>query len=71
VCIATPGTPSTWDALVFVGVWILLDALSTGLPVLVFIVVTDRLYIRFEEKMLARKFGQEYHEYRRKTRRWI
>jgi protein-S-isoprenylcysteine O-methyltransferase Ste14 len=39
--------------------------------VLVFIAVTDRLYIRFEEKMLARKFGQEYEDYRRKTRRWI
>jgi protein-S-isoprenylcysteine O-methyltransferase Ste14 len=58
-------------ATALVGVWILLGALSAGLPVLVFIVVTDHGYIRFEEKVLARKFGREYEEYRRKTRRWI
>ena len=58
-------------AMVLAGVWVLMGALSAGLPVLVFIAVTDRLYIRFEEKMLARKFGQEYEDYRRKTRRWI
>ncbi len=58
-------------AAVLLGVWVLLGALSAGLPVLVFIVVADRGYIRFEEKVLARKFGREYEEYCRKTRRWI
>jgi protein-S-isoprenylcysteine O-methyltransferase Ste14 len=58
-------------ALVLLGVWVLLGVLSAGLPVLAFIAVVDRGYIRFEEKVLARKFGQDYDEYRRRTRRWM
>jgi protein-S-isoprenylcysteine O-methyltransferase Ste14 len=58
-------------ALALLGVWLLTGALSASLPVLVYPVVTDRLYIAFEEKMLARQFGAAYDEYRRNTRRWL
>lgn len=58
-------------ALALVGVWLLLGVLSAGIPVLAFVVVVDRLFVRFEEKTLARKFGPDYEEYCRKTRRWI
>ena len=58
-------------ALILVGVWVLLGSLSAVVPVVALIAVMDRVYIRFEERVLARKFGPEYQEYRRKTRRWI
>ena len=58
-------------ATVLIGAWIMLGVLSAGLPVLVFIAVVDHGYIRFEEKVLVRKFGQDYDEYCRRTRRWI
>jgi protein-S-isoprenylcysteine O-methyltransferase Ste14 len=58
-------------ALILTGAWVLAGVVSAGLPVLAFVVVVDRFYIRFEEKTLARKFGPDYDKYRRKTRRWI
>ena len=39
------------------------------LPVV--ILVIDRLVIAREEPYLERKFGEEYREYKRRTRRWI
>lgn len=54
-----------------VGVWILLGALCPVWGVIGFVVVTDRWYIRFEERMLAERFGQEFEAYRSRTRRWI
>ena len=58
-------------ATILLGAWLLLGALSVGVPVLLFVVVADRWYIRFEEATLARTFGQEYERYRSRTRRWI
>ena len=58
-------------AVALAGVWILVGALSAGLPVIAFIVAVDCLFIRIEERMLARKFGPDYDEYRKRTRRWI
>ena len=54
-------------ALALSGVWIALGALSPLLGVL----VTDRWYIPFEERMLSEKFGQVFKDYRSRTRRWI
>lgn len=36
-----------------------------------FLVVTDRWYIRFEERAMLDKFGAEYEDYCQRTRRWI
>jgi protein-S-isoprenylcysteine O-methyltransferase Ste14 len=36
-----------------------------------FWIIADRWFVIVEEAMLARKFGQEYREYCRRTRRWI
>lgn len=40
-------------------------------PLTLVVILVDRGHIRFEEKMLARKFGQDYDKYCRRTRRWI
>jgi protein-S-isoprenylcysteine O-methyltransferase Ste14 len=57
--------------LIYVGVAILtstLWALAALLPVLL---IVDRRVIRREENYLARKFGDEYGQYKMRTRRWI
>ncbi|MCF6438758.1 isoprenylcysteine carboxylmethyltransferase family protein [Pseudoalteromonas luteoviolacea] len=36
-----------------------------------FIVITDRWYIRFEERAMRQKFGSEYAQYCCQVRRWI
>ena len=58
-------------ALTLVGVWVVLGALSPLLGVLVFVLVADRWYIPFEERMLSAAFNGEYDAYRIRTRRWI
>jgi protein-S-isoprenylcysteine O-methyltransferase Ste14 len=58
-------------ALVLLGVWLLLGALSPLLGVVLFVAITDRWYIPFEERALVEKFGPEFQAYRSKTRRWI
>lgn len=58
-------------ALVLVGVWMFTGMASGIIPVILFVVITDRLYIRREEGLLAQKFGRSFEEYRQRTRRWI
>jgi protein-S-isoprenylcysteine O-methyltransferase Ste14 len=57
--------------LLLAGIAILLGAATPFLPVIVFAVIADRWYIAFEERALARKFGEEYEAYKRRARRWI
>ena len=59
------------DVLMLLGVWIALGALSPLAPAALFAIVTDRWYIPVEEEMLRRKFGREFEDYCRRTRRWI
>ncbi|MCZ8500804.1 isoprenylcysteine carboxylmethyltransferase family protein [Vibrio lentus] len=44
---------------------------SSFLLTAIFVLVTDRWYIKFEEQMMRDKFGQDYEDYCRKVRRWI
>jgi protein-S-isoprenylcysteine O-methyltransferase Ste14 len=53
------------------GVWLLLGSLSPLLIVLIFIFITNSVYISFEEKMMGDTFGELYFTYKNKTRRWI
>jgi protein-S-isoprenylcysteine O-methyltransferase Ste14 len=46
-------------------------SISSFLLVLIFFVIVDLWYIRFEEKAMLDKFGKEYQEYCQNTRRWI
>jgi protein-S-isoprenylcysteine O-methyltransferase Ste14 len=34
-------------------------------------VITQKIAIEFEEKVLAEKFGRRYRDYAKKVRRWI
>jgi protein-S-isoprenylcysteine O-methyltransferase Ste14 len=58
-------------ALTLAGVWLVLGALSPLLGVLLFLVVADRWYIPFEERMLRAEFNGDYDAYCAQTRRWI
>ena len=53
------------------GIWTLLGALSPLLGVVIFVVVTDRWYIPFEERTLVERFGGQFQDYAARTRRWI
>lgn len=46
-------------------------AVSSFLLTVTFVLVTDKWYIAFEEKMMRSKFGQDYDQYCGKVRRWI
>jgi protein-S-isoprenylcysteine O-methyltransferase Ste14 len=58
-------------ALILVGVWIVLGSLSPLVCVAVFILITDRWYIAYEERRLIETFGQDYEAYQAHTRRWL
>jgi protein-S-isoprenylcysteine O-methyltransferase Ste14 len=53
------------------GVAVFLGSGTAFLAPLTFAVVTDRLFIPYEEKKLEAQFGQQYRAYEQKTRRWF
>ena len=53
------------------GVAMLMGTASPLVPVLVFPILMDRLFVRAEEAMLAEAFGADWEEYRASVRRWI
>jgi protein-S-isoprenylcysteine O-methyltransferase Ste14 len=58
-------------ALAAAGAALWCGAMTSWLPVLAFIAVTDRFYIAFEEQRLLDVFGSRYAAYREATRRWL
>ena len=58
-------------SLLLLGIALLLGTLAALVPVVVFPYVMDRIFIRTEEKMLAKTFGGEWEDYRSRVRRWI
>lgn len=59
-------------AIAIFGVAILFQgAFSSFVFAFLFIFITDRWYIGFEEKVMREKFGQSYRDYCKNTRRWI
>ena len=57
--------------LLLTGAAVLLGAATPFAVVALFVVITDRWYIAFEERVMQRKFGAAYEAYRRGVRRWI
>jgi protein-S-isoprenylcysteine O-methyltransferase Ste14 len=57
--------------LTLAGVAVLLGTLSPWLVVGLFPVVMERQFIAGEERMLERRFGRAYAEYRSRVRRWL
>ena len=48
-----------------------LGAISSFVIALLFLFITDRWYIKYEERAMLHKFGTEYENYCRNTRRWL
>jgi protein-S-isoprenylcysteine O-methyltransferase Ste14 len=57
--------------LVLAGVALLLGGIAAWFVLPVFIWLIARNVIPVEESMLEKRFGQEYHDYRARVRRWI
>jgi protein-S-isoprenylcysteine O-methyltransferase Ste14 len=57
--------------LMLVGAWVLMEAVTPVVGVLIFFVTADRGYIPVEEEMLRGEFGQSFDAYCSKVRRWI
>lgn len=53
------------------GVAMLLRSLTPYLVVIAFGLLMDRMFIRMEEQNLVARFGTEWTEYKRRTRRWL
>jgi protein-S-isoprenylcysteine O-methyltransferase Ste14 len=56
---------------ILLGITIMMGALTPLFVVPLFALFVDRYCIRIEEKMLEEKFGEEWEDYKAKTRRWI
>jgi protein-S-isoprenylcysteine O-methyltransferase Ste14 len=56
---------------VLFGVSLLLGTVSPLIAIPVFILVIQKMFIKHEEKSLEQTFDEEYHEYRKRVRRWI
>jgi protein-S-isoprenylcysteine O-methyltransferase Ste14 len=46
-------------------------SISSFILAILFFVISDQWYIKFEENAMVSKFGNEYLQYCKKTRRWI
>ena len=57
--------------LVQAGIALLLGSASPFIAIPVFIILTERNFIRMEEQGLTQKFGQRWLEYRQQVRRWV
>lgn len=53
------------------GLFILLGCLSPLFIAVIFFIITDRWYIKFEEAAMTKVFGDDYIKYKTKTRRWL
>ena len=57
--------------MILLGIAVLMGSLTPYIAVLLFAVFMDVVFIRFEEKSLEEKFGQDWSDYKEKVRRWI
>jgi protein-S-isoprenylcysteine O-methyltransferase Ste14 len=58
-------------ALIGLGISIWVNSLTMVLMILVFVGIINYYVIKREECYLEAKFGDEYNNYRHRTRRWI
>lgn len=56
---------------ILIGIAVLLGSMTPWVIILAFAILLDRMFITVEERMLAEKFGAEWTEYKRRTRRWL
>lgn len=53
------------------GTAVVVGAATPFLLVALFAIITDRWYIAYEERAMARRFGADYAGYAARTRRWL
>ena len=58
-------------AIALAGIALVLSSLSPAILAALFVLITDRWYIRFEEIRMRASFGEQYDRYCGQTRRWI
>jgi len=58
-------------AAILFGTAVALGSLTAFVVPMIYVIITDFIFIRFEEKNLERIFDSEYLKYKRKVRRWI
>jgi protein-S-isoprenylcysteine O-methyltransferase Ste14 len=56
---------------ILLGEALFLGSLITFIFPVLFIILSEILYIPYEEKNLEQVFGEEYREYKKRVRRWI
>lgn len=54
-----------------IGIWFFIGSVSSVLGLILYILLIDHVFIKKEEKVLSRKFGEEYLNYKKTTRKWI
>ena len=57
--------------LILLGVALIVRSVTPYAVILVFAVLMDRVFIRVEEQMLEKQFGQDWLEYAQEVRRWV
>src|SRR3989338_5598045 len=57
--------------LVLWGLSIFFGSLITFIFPILFIILIEKLFIKFEEENLEKRFGKKYIDYKKKVRRWI
>jgi len=57
--------------LLLLGTAVLIGGTTPFLAVIIFAIITDRWYIAYEERAMARRFGADYATYTGRTRRWL
>ncbi len=57
--------------LVLIGIAVLMGSLTPYAVIAVFAILMDVTFIRVEERMLEKAFGESWLQYKRKVRRWI
>jgi protein-S-isoprenylcysteine O-methyltransferase Ste14 len=57
--------------LILIGVALIVRSLTPYVVILLFAILMDRVFIRVEEQMLEKQFGQAWLEYAQRVRRWI
>ena len=57
--------------ILLLGTAVLIGGSTPFLAVIIFAIITDRWYIAYEERAMARRFGADYATYTGRTRRWL
>lgn len=58
-------------SLMLLGLAVIFPVPTSFVIVIVFVIIVDRWYIRFEEAAMEAKFGDAYREYKARVRRWL